>query len=1356
MSPSSGRCSAYPCCTLDHFTRIPKRLHARKTVILRFLPGVHTLYSDYKLGYPEYFEMSSYNSSDNPEVIISCKNHSRFNLYRIPRVVISGLNFQGCGGNKFSKMRYLWIYNSKFVHNRGAALELNRSTSAIIQRVLFQYNSALHCKDSDPQCCFVGGAMRILTSNISIYSSVFINNTALSGGAIFRYGWGNINISNSTFEDNKAACSNKTYEYGVCRSTEYLRNWSKVKGLQMHGGAVTAYSGNNLKIINSTFTKNEAGTSGGAVYIIWAQAHINHCNFSNNVAVKWGGALRSLFNKATVANSHFINNSATTGGGLDAWRNVTLTVEKSTFSDNKAETGAALWANDNSSLNISLVKVYRNNATFGGVIYIFSSSAVLSDSNYSYNNGSLYLFDSNITISGKNNFSHNTGSPNTFTGFQGGAITAFQSNVIIFGECNLMYNRAQSGGAMHVAESKVWMYDKMEIAYNTVDESGGGIHLYQTDLNCHYYCKLKLVNNVALKNGGGIRAVGSSIKVHQGTYCKQNYTDCALPSAKFVGNRATRGGAISLEANAKIYVFKLISPGSEPALNFVHNSANKGGAIYVADETNFGTCSSSSFTENQIITECFLQSLALHYYNKTDPERESSDSKVNIKSTEFNNNFAVHSGQSLHGGLLDRCTVTFKAEIYKSHFYDSHNKEAYPSGRILLSGYSNFLNITNATIDSISSDPVRICFCKREYPDCNYKPPIFNAKKGDTFNVSLVAVDQVNHTLPNTTIHSSLAYTEGGLGEGQLMQKTKDTCTNLTFSVFSIRDREELLLYPDGPCKNANLSQTSLIVQFLPCTCPIGFQQKLAEISKCECECDEDLPPLITCVPQKEYLVRESNIWITFVNSSISGYMYLWQPYCPMDYCHLPNKQVFVNLNIVNGSDAQCALERSGLLCGTCRDGLSLSLGSSRCIACPSYWPAVCVVIMLVALLGGITLVALILCLNLTVAVGSINGIIFYANIVGANKSTFFPFTISNTKFLSTFISWLNLEIGIDTCFFEGMDTYWKMWLQLAFPTYVIVLVIAVIMISNRSVRFSKIIGRKNPVATLATLILLSYTTYLKTIIETLSYSTLKYRDESKQTVWLPDATVPYLSSKHAFLFVVAILILIAGTLYTGLLISWQWLLRYNKLFINQSLYMFLEPYHAPYNNKHRYWTGLLLLVRVILYVISAVNISNNPDINVLVIGIVMSMLFLLKGLLSFQIYKRWLIEALELACYFNIILFCLAKLFIIIKATKRDQAIIAYVSGSITLILFVAVCVFHVLTEVCSIEKAFRHFCLRKQEEESIDLSGDCTSASGSQASHDQCVPTMSVVHAPTNQGDGDVLECSDQLSEPLLSAHN
>lgn len=76
------------------------------------------------------------------------------------------------------------------------------------------------------------------------------------------------------------------------------------------------------------------------------------------------------------------------------------------------------------------------------------------------------------------------------------------------------------------------------------------------------------------------------------------------------------------------------------------------------------------------------------------------------------------------------------------------------------------------------------------------------------------------------------------------------------------------------------------------------------------------------------------------------------------------------------------------------------------------------------ALLAGIALVALLLMLNLTVAVGTLDGIIFYVNVVYATSNSLFPY--STQKFLTVFIAWLNLDIGFDTCFFEGMDTYWK------------------------------------------------------------------------------------------------------------------------------------------------------------------------------------------------------------------------------------------------------------------------------------------------------------------------------------------
>ena len=86
--------------------------------------------------------------------------------------------------------------------------------------------------------------------------------------------------------------------------------------------------------------------------------------------------------------------------------------------------------------------------------------------------------------------------------------------------------------------------------------------------------------------------------------------------------------------------------------------------------------------------------------------------------------------------------------------------------------------------------------------------------------------------------------------------------------------------------------------------------------------------------------------------------------------------------------------------------------------------------------------------------------------------------------------------------------------------------------------------------------------------------------------------------------------------------------------------------------------------------------------------------------------------------------------------------------SGSISLALFVAVAGFHILTEVCFIEKAFKHFCQRKQRNEDVNLQ-EYLPESGTQGS--QCVPTMSVVDAPTNHGDGE--ESFSQLTEPLLT---
>ena len=607
-------------------------------------------------------------------------------------------------------------------------------------------------------------------------------------------------------------------------------------------------------------------------------------------------------------------------------------------------------------------------------------------------------------------------------------------------------------------------------------------------------------------------------------------------------------------------------------------------------------------------------------------------------------------------------------------------------------------------------------------------------------------MDQASHVI-SATIHGFPISDESGIGEGQLVQSAADECTNLTYNVFSPHGNEKLVLFADGPCKDAPLSQRRIQIKFLPCKCPVGFQPDLQDKIRCVCECDSKLNHYIMkCDFETQTLVRDGQPWVSYVQTVPDNFSdYLIYPYCPLNYC---KDNAELNLNTQNGVDIQCAAFRTGTLCGACQPHYSLSLGSTRCIECHSYWPAVFVFILAASFLAGLALVALILVLNLTVAVGTMNSIIFYANIVYANIHTIHP--DGRSSFATVFVSWLNLDIGFDACFIKGMDAYWKTWLQLVFPSYVFFLVIMVIFISNRFRCFSELIGKKNPVATLATLILLSYAKLLHIIITAFSSATLKYPGPNggyKRKVWLPDATVDYLKGKHVPLFLAAIFILLAGVIYTTLLFSWQWIQHFNngkvlKWTRNPKVSGFIEIYQAPYTPQNRYWTGLLLFVRVILYIASAANVSDDPKINLLTIGSVITGVLLISKIVGIgnRVYKKWPIEILEVASYVNLLLLSLATFFSLgnVKARKT----VTNTSVSIMFLLLLSVLFYHVFTEL--IVKQWNKANHQIQPSVAIEQSEGVSDPS---ESFPMSATTSSVVDAPkkiqsTNYNDNELRE--------------
>ena len=1131
---------------------------------------------------------------------------------------------EGNGGVVCAQSSQVIVYDCTFIRNygglSGGVFSISYETFLSINRCQFEANKA--SRD--------GGVINShQLSNVTAKNSRFANNTVGREGGVVTIEDGFLTIYDNKFMHNNAHLSGGVFHTVNCKNTItknlFMHNSAKI------GGIIEAFNG-DLLIDYCNCTLNNAEEIGGVGSLYTVSTSIMHSNFTNNQAFTGGvffmkGVTFShLENAARIIDSIFVSNEATDYGAV-------LYVDKSLL-----------------QINSSL---FTNNVALLGVLYFQGCRYVyFRHIKYTSNTGSLFSFNSKVTISGDAQFltSHNARFTSTPLYKEGGAITSIQS-VLQFEDAgaNFEKNCAEIGGAMMLSESKVHIHQSLiRIVNNYAVSRGGGIYCFRSELTIQG--SITFARNIASDKGGAIHATSATVTLVNGL-------SPILGSLHIVGNHAVHGGGIYLNANAKFYITKDQSVGDvhNRKTIFVNNSAEWGGAVFIADGTDSEICSAGKFGSQ---SECAVQVLSFFDYE---------EGFLNTQTLIFVNNSASHAGSNLFGGLLDRCTTSLFAEVRQKY-----KKNLTLESEIL--GLPYLRNISNIHVNTISSEPVKVCFCVNSTQNCSFQHSPIDAKKGESIILEIVAVDQVEYPV-SATIRSYLTSEQSGLGEGQLTQYIAAGCSEIAFEVFSPNDSEEVVLYAEGPCKDIGASQRIVEVVFLPCTCPIGFRENKQLSTRCECICDDVISSLsVECDIATNSIIRRSNFWITYVREH-GGYIVY--PECPFDYCHPPSQPVSINLNVINGVDAQCVHNHVGMLCGSCKPGYSAILGSSKCLPCSNFWLALFLVFALV----GVILVVFLLYLNLTVAIGTINGLMFYANVVIANRAIYIP----ESNFLSVFISWLNLDLGIESCLYDGMDNYVKVWLRFLFPLYIIVLVVLIIVTSEHYGKFAKLLTYKNPVATLATLILLSYTQLLRTIISVVSFAILEYPDGSKKVVWLPDASIEYFSGKHVPLFLIALLIVAIGLLYTVVLFSWQWLLQSSDRKILRwtrytKLNAFMDAYHAPYNPKYRYWTGLLLFARIILYLEASIlqNIFADPRINLVLITVLITGICIFRSYVKVSsLYKNRLIDILELTYYFNIILYTVATLYV--RGTGRDdQNIVAIVSISITFVTFVATVSYH------------------------------------------------------------------------------
>ena len=443
-------------------------------------------------------------------------------------------------------------------------------------------------------------------------------------------------------------------------------------------------------------------------------------------------------------------------------------------------------------------------------------------------------------------------------------------------------------------------------------------------------------------------------------------------------------------------------------------------------------------------------------------------------------------------------------------------------------------------------------------------------------------------------------------------------------------------------------------VQLLPC--PVGFT-----LQDGVCNCDPILLPYFdTCYIDHSAIRRPANTWIT-AHSQANNNKYLISV-CHMDYC-LPYSS---NVNLLH-PDLQCQFNRTGILCSQCQHHLSMVFGSSRCMKCTNLH----ILITIIVIVAGIVLVVLLYLLNLTVTKGTINGIIFYANIISINNSVFL---MNNNVFkpLRVFISFVNLDLGIETCFYNGMDTYDKTWLQLFFPVYLIILAVIIIVASRYSSKLLRLTyTRSLPVLT--TLFLLSYTGVLRTVLTVLfSYSTITYLPSGhKQIVWSIDASVPLFGLKFTILFITCLVLFLLLIPFNITLLFTRHLLRFRMVYHFKPL---LDAFQGSYKDRYYYWIAVHLTMRSLLFAMYGFQTSLKQ--------ILSTMLLMIFSVYNGRIYphKNKLVNIQELLLLLNLTIMYAVSY----QCSESIFSIVTNVMISLAFIQFCMIVLYHFLTYTC------------------------------------------------------------------------
>ena len=649
----------------------------------------------------------------------------------------------------------------------------------------------------------------------------------------------------------------------------------------------------------------------------------------------------------------------------------------------------------------------------------------------------------------------------------------------------------------------------------------------------------------------------------------------------FENNSAESGSAINADKNA------LITACDESLVQFVNNTASlRGGAIY------------------NDLSNCFGNGILFSNLS-------------NFSSFVFVNNTARISGNSLYFSITKSCNIerdTTKNDSlayipYKLKFIQSHNTIGH----------------------AIATSPLRVSLCSPH--ECSFKDEscVILEKKmlGQTvyFNATVCDYfDAVAETV-EFQIECINCNSKYKLLNNELLANSRSPDKIVILSSNDVTNDSDIILELSSVLSDSYKGFSARLSLTLS-TCHNGFIFNTT-LQKCDCY-SSGSDNIVQC--QEDHAEIKLGYWFGTVFKKRTTSL------CPINYCNFNyrTKTRSDYYTLLEKTDDQCSLHRTGVACSYCKSGYTLVYDSFDCINDNHCSPGMTVLVIALTFLYWIIIVVVLLSMthyfSSQVSSGYFNGVIYFYSIVDVvlvGNLYIMDGIFYTVVVLSSFAQLTPKFLG-RLCIAQGLDAIDQQFIHYFHTLFISVILIGIVIIAKYFRRVSFYINRC--IARVTFLFLtFSYTSVTSTSIQLLRG--IQYNDIDGVFVYL-SPQFKYFTHRHAVYATVALLCGLIIVIGLPILLIVEPFLK--KKIIIMKLKPILNQFQDSYKDKYQWFAGYYLLCRLVIILIAY---FGNSDYNNMVYYIQTACVIIIMNHAFFHPYKKHLVNVLDAAILLTMLL---------------------------------------------------------------------------------------------------------------------